>query len=350
VAAPSVLPLPPVYRPEHAAAFAYRPDAQALLVEATAWRRAHALRPSSTDHLHTRLLLVDVQKDFCFPEGTLYVGGRSGSGALEDNRRTAEFIYRNLARLTQVTSTLDTHFPFQIFFTSFWLDAAGSPLAPYRTVTLDDLDAGRARPNPELAAWLADGDAAWLEAQARYYCEQLERSGRYTLYLWPPHCFLGSEGHALVGVLQEARLFHAYARFAEDALEVKGGHPLTEHYSVLRPEVLTRHDGGALAAKNLELLEELLSGDRLIIAGQAASHCVKNTIDDLLEEILRRDPRLARRVFLLTDCMSSVAVPDGRGGFVSDFTAQTEQALQGWADAGMHLVQSTTPIDAWPGD
>ena len=46
---------------------------------------------------------------------------------------------------------------------------------------------------------------------------------------------------------------------------------------------------------------------------------------------------------------STVTVPDGKGGFVADFTSQADAALQKFADAGMHLVTSTTPIASWPG-
>ena len=54
---------------------------------------------------------------------------------------------------------------------------------------------------------------------------------------------LGSPGHALVEVIEEARLFHAYARTAAAPVELKGGNPLTENYSALSPELLRRFDG-----------------------------------------------------------------------------------------------------------
>ena len=82
----------------------------------------------------------------------------------------------------------------------------------------------------------------------RFYCAELEKAGKYHLYLWPPHCLLGSDGHALAGVVHEARMFHSFARGAQSWVEVKGGNPLTENYSVLRPEVLMRHDGQPLGA------------------------------------------------------------------------------------------------------
>ena len=87
--------------------------------------------------------------------------------------------------------------------------------------------------------------------------------------------------------------------------------------------------------------------DAVVIAGQAASHCVKSTIDDLLSEIAAQDANLAKKVYLVTDCMSAVTVPDGKGGLAADFTAQADAALQKFADAGMHLVKSTDPITSW---
>jgi fructose-specific component phosphotransferase system IIB-like protein len=75
---------------------------------------------------------------------------------------------------------------------------------------------------------------------------------------------------------------------------------------------------------------------------------VKSSIEDLLGEIVAKDPALAGKVYVLSDCMSAVTVPDGKGGFVADFTPQAEDALRRFADAGMHVVRSTDPIDSWP--
>jgi len=343
------LPLPDFYRPETAARWQFRADPTALLAAAGQWRRQHDIAPAGSVEGGVHLLLIDVQRDFCLPEGSLYVGGRSGTGAVDDSRRTAEFLYRNLGIITDVTATLDTHLAFQIFFPSFWMDAEGNPPAAHSAVAIDDLQSGRLRPNPNVSDWLCGGDTEWLEAQVRHYVEVLGKEGKYQLYLWPPHCLLGTEGHALTGVIDEARLFHSFVRGRQAWVEPKGDHPLTENYSVLRPEVLTSHDGSRLAAPNDALLDRLLEADRVVIAGQAASHCVKSTIDDLAAAMRARDPEGARRVYILRDCMSAVAVPDGQGGFVSDFTEDAEQALQRYAEAGMHLVDSTVPVSDWPG-
>lgn len=142
-------------------------------------------------------------------------------------------------------------------------------------------------------------------------------------------------------------MFHAYARLSRAAVEVKGATPLTEYYSVIGPEVLTTFDGKPLARRNEDFLRILVQSDAVVIAGQAASHCVKSTIEDLLEHL---EEDLVRKVYILRDCMSPVAVPDPSrpGRFLFDFTPQAEEALRRFADAGMHVVESTVPMSDWP--
>ncbi|WP_089936933.1 nicotinamidase [Candidatus Entotheonella palauensis] len=345
-----LLPVPDFYHSPHAAEWGYQADVQALLAAAMPWRQDHRVKPAGSDRVKIHLLLIDVQKDFCFPGGTLYVGGRDGRGAVDDNDRLATFIYRNLPWITEMTCTMDTHFPYQIFFPAFWLDGNDQAPPPHTEVTADHIWSGQLRPNPSVAGWLCNGNYTWLQRQAAFYCDALEKAGKYTLYLWPPHCLLGSDGHALAGVIQEARLFHAFVRGSKANMEIKGGNALTENYSVLAPEVLMRHDGRPLAQRNTQFVKTLLDADAVIIAGQAASHCVKSSIEDLLGEIVAQDAHLARKVYILRDCMSAVAVPDAAhpGQFAADFTPQAEAALARFADAGMHVVSSTEPIADWP--
>ena len=341
------LPLPALYDPKNAERFAYHPDQQAIFTSAAEWKRTHDLKPSGADKLNLHLLLIDVQKDFCFPEGSLYVGGRSGRGAIDDSKRLAEFIYRNLGQITNITTTMDTHFAFQIFFPSFWVDQAGEPLTAHREITTAQIDAGEVRPNPAVAKWLCNGNYPWLMQQVRFYCQELEKAGKYKLYLWPPHCVLGSDGHALVGAVHEARMFHSFARGAQSWVEVKGGNPLTENYSIMQPEVLARHDGQPLAQKNTQFLKTLLTADAVVIAGQASSHCVRSSIDDILTEIVATDRELAKKIYVMTDCMSAVTVPDGKGGFYADFTGESDKALERFEKAGMKLVKSTDSVGGW---
>ena len=94
---------------------------------------------------------------------------------------------------------------------------------------------------------------------------------------------------------------------------------------------------------NPALVDHLLSFDAVVVAGQARSHCVAWTVEDLLGEIRRRDASLAERITLLDDCSSPVVVPG-----VADFTDAAEEAYTRFADAGMRRVRSTDPQDARP--
>lgn len=344
------LPYPSFYNPANAAMWAYGPNQRFLFEQAHDWVRQHDIKPAASDRMKIELLLIDLQKDFCHPEGTLFVGGRSGRGAIDDNQRIAEFIYHNLGLITGITTTLDTHFAYQIFFPSFWNNSSGEAVTPHTMIKAEDVEKGMYVPNPLVLQALPDfkGNYAALQKQALHYCKELEKSGKYTLYIWPEHCMLGSDGHALTGVIHEARLFHSYVRGGQNLCEVKGGNPLTENYSVFAPEVLTLFNGNAMAGKNHKLIERLIKNDRLIFAGQAASHCVASSIHDFLAEVHAKDPELLKKVYVLEDGMSAVAVPDGQGGFIADFTPQAEKALQDFRAAGMHVVKSTDPIESWP--
>jgi nicotinamidase-related amidase len=155
---------------------------------------------------------------------------------------------------------------------------------------------------------------------------------------------LGGIGHALVSAVEEAIFFHSIARYSQPDFQVKGSNPFTENYSVLRPEVLEDAEGAKIAQKNLRFIKKLLNFDAVIIAGEAKSHCVAWTIDDLLNEISTSDKSLAEKVYLLEDCTSAVVIPG-----VVDYTDEADAAFERFANAGMHIVRSTDPIQSWPG-
>jgi nicotinamidase-related amidase len=317
----------------------WRVPYQQRSVEAVAWAKQQQIAPAVEDQTRVCLLLIDVQNTFCIPEFELFVGGRSGDGAVQDSRRLCEFIYRNLGQITTIAPTLDTHTAMQIFHPIFWVNAAGEHPTPAATqITLEDVKSGVWRVNPAVAASLAGGQLELLEHHALHYTQRLTAEGKYPLTVWPYHSMLGGIGHALVSAVEEAVFFHAIARQSQTRFELKGDNPLTENYSVLRPEVMDAADGGVLAQKNSRLIQALLEFDAVIIGGQAKSHCVAWTIDDLLTEIQAVDAALADKIYLLDDCASPVVVPG-----VVDFTDAAEAAYQRFAAAGMHRIQSTEP-------
>ena len=311
------LPVPPHFRPASVGEV-WRVEYEDRAGDAQAWARTHGIPPAGRDERRICLVAVDVQNTFCTPGFELVV-----PGAVEDNRRLVEFVYRNLGSITEIVPTLDTHQAVQIFHAAFLVDEDGNRPAPYTLVSTEDVERGR---------WRIDAEIGVPPDYLLRYTRALAAEGRYELTVWPYHAMLGGIGHALVPAVEEAFFFHAIARRIGPRFEIKGAEPLTEHYSVLGPEVF--------GEKNERLIRRLLSFDAVIFAGQAKSHCVAWTIDDLL----RREETLAERVYLLEDCTSPVVVPG-----VVDYTEQADAALRRFADAGMHVVRSTDPLENWPG-
>lgn len=296
-----------------------------------------------------------MQNTFCLPEFELFVGDSGDGGPVGDVRRLAGFIYRNLGSITEIRPTLDTHTSMQIFHPMFWVDEEGNHPPPYTSISTEDVLEGRWMVSPTISGrdlsvvgrdteWsnLALGQD-WLKGYAFHYVDRLKQTGKYSLTIWPYHAMLGSRGHALVSAIEEAIFFHGQVRTSPIRFEIKGNNPLTENYSVLRPEVLSGPKGESIAQPNRRLLEDILSFDMTIIAGEAKSHCVAWTVEDLLTEIVAVDPQMASKIYLLEDCTSPAVVPG-----LMDYSAQADEAFSRFESAGAHIVSSREPIESWP--
>ena len=336
------LPIPSHFKADKANEV-FRTQYEAIFAAALAWAKQHGLTPAGSDKKRICVMGIDMQNTFCLSDFELFVGGQSGTGAIDDSVRFTEFVYRNLGVITEMAMTMDTHTMMQIFHQFFWVDAQGNHPAPMTMISLEDVEKGVWAVNPAIAKSVAKGNYAGLQQHALHYTRKLTENGKYMLTIWPHHAMLGGIGHALVSIIEEACFFHATARSSQTDFQIKGGNPLTENYSVLQPEVLDTHGGQPVAQRNVKFIQTLLDNDRIIAAGQAASHCFSWSIDDLLTEILANDPELAKKVYLLRDCTSPVVIPG-----VVDFTEQANEAFARFEAAGMHVVDSTTPMDQWP--
>ena len=335
------LPVPPHFDPGRAGEV-WRVPYQERALDAQAWAEEHDLRPALENGFRICVVAVDVQNTFCIPGFELFVAGRSGNGAVDDNRRLCEFMYRNLGTITAIIPTLDTHRATQIFHAAWLIDEEGRHPEPYTLVSVEDVESGRWKVNPPVVESTGI-EADYAQRQLLDYTRKLAESGKYNLTIWPYHGMLGGIGHALVSAVEEAIFFHTIARASQPSFQVKGDNPLTEHYSMFGPEITTGPDGGTIAGMNELLIEQLSLYDAIVVAGQAKSHCVAWTIDDLLEGDDERERALAPRTYLLEDCTSPVVVPG------MDYTAEADAAFDRFAAAGMHVVRSTDPIESWPG-
>lgn len=320
----------------------WRVPYQQRAADARGWAAEFGIRPASEDNFRLALVLIDVQNTFCISDFELFVAGRSGRGAVEDNIRLSRFIYHNLATVTHITATMDTHRAVQIFHPIFLVDRHGNHPEPHTQVALQDILEGRWQFNSAIAKAI-QLSAEQGQQHLLHYTRTLIDQGKYDLTIWPYHAMLGGIGHALVSSIEEALFFHSIARSTQPGIVIKGEAPLTEFYSAIGPEVESGARGEQLAAPNPAILEIVKESDAVVIAGQAKSHCVAWTVSDLLDEIQHSDPGLAGKVYLLEDCTSPVVVPG-----VVDYSDQADAAFARFAEAGMRRVSSSDLMAEWP--
>lgn len=273
----------------------------------------------------TQLLVIDPQNDFCDLPAAWWPAALPGrpaatgpalpvAGAHADMQRLAGWINRHAAQLDGITVTLDSHQAYDVAHPAFWQQRDGSAVAPFTPITAAQVRSGDFMPR----------DAAALP-RVLHYLDALEAEGRYTLMVWPLHCEIGSWGHGVhADVLDACRRWQAAQQRAVHHV-FKGMNPWSEHYSAIRAEVPDPHDPGT--GLNRALLTHLAAFDTVVIAGEASSHCVRATV----EHIVQHRGMTPDRLVLLTDCMSPV----------TGFEAAHDGLVQQMRDLGVRCTSST---------
>lgn len=230
----------------------------------------------------SQLLLIDPQNDFCSPKGSLFV-----EGAAMDMQRAAEFI--EMVKPSEISITLDSHAYVGIERVTFWKWGNGNDVSPYTEIFYSQVLTGEIVPR----------DATKIE-DVLYYLKRLEANGNYKLMAWPVHCVMGTWGHTIDISLMNAINAWEMTNQKVATRFFKGMDPATEQYSAVQPEVLTRDD-----EINEALISKTAFADRprLIVAGEASSHCVAATVRDLWNVM---SPEDMARMILLCDAMSPV--------------------------------------------
>lgn len=228
-------------------------------------------------------LIIDSQFDFCHPEGALFV-----PGAEQDVERMAKLIQTHAHQIDHIVVTLDTHHVLDIAHPLFWHDAAGKHPDPFTPITVADVDGGR---------WIPRFSAD----KARHYIHALEADGQFVHFIWPEHCLIGSRGAALHDTLLNALKDWSRQRDRDYVAVQKGLYPLTEHFGIFRAQV---PDPTVPETQlNTALIADLARFDAVYLMGEAKSHCVANSLKQLLDSA----PALVSKVIVVTDCMSDVA-------------------------------------------
>ncbi len=234
------------------------------------------------------LLIIDPQNSFCNPgendglgKGSLYV-----EGAEKDMERLAAWIRLNIKNIDYIGVTLDLHQPNDIAHPNFWQDKNGNPPAPFTSISATEV---------EKKIWTA----RFRPEKCLKYIKELEEQGEYPHIIWPVHCVVGSEGAAIYKPLMQAieewtqsgKFFHTVN---------KGLYPFSEHFGAFHAQIPS--DDYPETQLNKELLNTLGEYKNIYISGQAKSHCVANS----LKQLLKAAPQLATKIIILEDTMSNV--------------------------------------------
>ena len=235
------------------------------------------------------LLIIDPQMDFI--DHPIKTGSLAVKGAHGDMMRVASLVKEFGGSLNDIHVTLDSHHVLDIAHPTWWTDSAGNAPTPFTLISLDDVKSGKWRARiPEFAQ------------RSRDYVQSLADEGRYMLCIWPEHCLIGSDGHRIHPELFEQLTNWERKNKAVVDMVTKGSNPFTEHYSGLKAEVPDPED--ASTQLNMGLIQTLEKADMVLIAGEALSHCVANTVRDIAASF---DPSAISKLALLEDCCSPVA-------------------------------------------
>lgn len=274
-----------------------------------------------------QLVLVDPQNSFCRQvdpgrQQELHDGELCIPGAWDDMQRVAGLIRRLGSRIDLIDVTLDSHQLLHVAHPLWFRDPSGRHPEPFTIMRVEDgvilgsrSDAqGRSRDLGEFTTTRGE-----FHGRTVRYLEQLAARGRYPHCIWPPHCLIGTPGHNVVGPLMEALLAWCGNGPSRINLILKGSNVFVEHFSAVRAEVPDPDD--PQTQLNRPLIDRWMEADEILLAGEAASHCLANTVRDVADEL--PDEAFLKKCVLLVDGTSPVpGFEDYQQEFIDQMTAR----------------------------
>jgi nicotinamidase-related amidase len=212
-------------------------------------------------HLKTALLIIDPQNDFVI----------DSKPAINDMINTIQMLKDFGSKISDIFVSLDTHNRFHIAHPLFWTDRNGNNPKPGTKISLSDVA-------PE---WDPQNPTKWRTTrpefqQAAYkYIKDLEKYNRFEHQIFPEHCLIGSKGSMVFEPLTEA-LGSWERKYVKSVRYItKGSESKRDQFSALRSEDHVR--------VNEAFIKDLETYERVLVCGEVITHCVRFTLEDLLE-------------------------------------------------------------------
>lgn len=230
------------------------------------------------------LIAIDIQNDFMESIGTLPV-----QGSRDDVKHLTKWIYNNISEISQIMCSLDNHSLMQIFHSDWWIDSDGKHPSPFTIISYQDVLDGKWK--------TSDFNKAEISLD---YLKNLELLGKKQLCIWPYHCLEGTYGSELETEFKKMLYFHSVITSTTPIFIRKGQDANTEMYGIIKAEYDPQNH------VNQKVLDVIASYDEVYIAGEASSHCVLDSVLQIIE-FFENDKEKLSNIILLEDCMSPIA-------------------------------------------
>jgi nicotinamidase/pyrazinamidase len=283
--------------------------------------------------MKVHLLIIDPQNDFLDTPG--HFGSLPVLGGYQDMLRMANFIKRAGPKLDDIHVTMDTHRLLDVAHPGWWravdsTKASGVDMrvmpTPGTQIKPDDIGPGK--------KWMPV--VPQMLPRMQQYLKELKTQGKYDHTIWSPHTLIGTWGHNIEEHLAAVLLEWEQQNIAAVDYVTKGSNPYTEHFSAIKAEVPDPSDPSTML--NTRLIKTLQESDLIYIGGEAGSHCLKSTVEDIADNFGDEN---VKKMCLLEDCTSPVVIKDPNGNVILDFTPDMQKFIVNMKKRGMQVAKST---------
>lgn len=265
---------------------------------------------------------IDIPKDFMVKSLDVETGevkfvepALAVPGAWDDSLRLSKFIRKFGNNINQIRVTMDTHQLYDIAHPLFWIDNKNKHPNPFTEIKSEDIKNGVWKPV----------DSSKKDYVIKY-TEALEMKGLYKLFIWPPHCLVGTDGYKVVQPIMDELLNWEKKYIGRVNYLTKGHNPFTEHYGGFEAEVPIDSDPTTLL--NLRLIKTIEKADLVFLTGQALSHCVSSTVRQLVNNFGEDS---IKKLVLLIDTTSPV----------TSFESQAKEFVDEMIKKGMKVLKTS---------
>ena len=230
------------------------------------------------------LLIIDAQNDFVQPSGALYV-----PGATQDMSNVMNLLKDHGSQFNEIVVSLDLHQHLDIGHPDFWVDSNGVHPIPFTTISPTDFN----------KTWFCASERDKKDTEV--YFKSLEIRNK-THTVWPEHCVIGTKGSNIFEpLLNELEIWSKHHK-KPIIYVIKGLFRLSEFHGIFGPSV-EFPSFGKDAMFNYELQRFILQFDNIVVTGEAKSHCVGDSLEQLISG---HEELTCGKIKILEDCMSNI--------------------------------------------